>query len=214
MQFPHYSRPERIVDGIVHVAGISAGLVAGIVLAVVAISRGEGVHTTGLGLYGFGLVAMLVCSALYNMTAEGWWKGFYRRLDHAAIFLMIAGTYTPFALLAIGGKFGMALLAFVWLIAAVGILVKLTSRTRREKLSIATYLLLGWTIVVALDPLLAAVSLPGVVLLLIGGILYSVGVVFHKWTGLPYNNAIWHLFVLAAASCHFVAVLTDVALAN
>jgi hemolysin III len=214
MHFPWYSRPERIVDATVHIIGVAGGIVASSVLAIMTFTRADLVYVTGLGIYAFGLLAMLVCSALYNMTREGQCKGLYRRLDHAAIFVMIAGTYTPFALIAIGGRLGAGLLAFVWLVAAVGIVLKLVSPTRWEKLSIATYLLLGWTIVVALNPLFASVSLPGIVLLVTGGILYSLGVVFHKWTRLPYHNAIWHIFVLAAASCHFFVVLTDVAMAN
>lgn len=214
MQFPQHSRPERIADAIVHVAGIAGGVAASLVLAIMAFVRFEPTYAAGLGLYALGLVAMLICSALYNMTGEGWQKGLFRRLDHAAIFLMIAGTYTPFALIAIGGRLGKGLLIFVWFVAAVGMVLKLVSPTRWEKLSIATYLLLGWTMVVALDSLFASISIQGVILLVTGGLLYSLGVIFHKWTSLPYQNAIWHVFVLAAASCHFFAVLTDVAMAN
>ena len=213
MPFPRHSRSERIVDAIVHVIGMVGGIVASCVLVIMTFTHADPTHVTGLGIYAFGLLAMLVCSALYNMTGNGWCKSLYRRLDHAAIFVMIAGTYTPFALIAIGGRFGASLLIFVWLVAAVGIVFKLVSPTRWERLSIATYLLLGWTIVVALDPLLASVSLPGIILLLAGGILYSLGVVFHKWTRLPYHNAIWHVFVLAAAACHFFVVFTEVAIA-
>lgn len=214
MQFPQYSRHERIVDAVVHIVGLAAGVVAISILATMTFPDAGITDAAGVSIYAFGLLAMLGCSALYNMTGEGRWKGFYRRLDHAAIFLMIAGTYTPFALIAIGGLVGAGLLTFVWSVAAVGIACKLVSPTRWERLSTAIYLLLGWTIVVALNPLLASVSMPGIMLLLTGGILYSVGVVFHKWARLPYHNAIWHIFVLAAASCHFVVVLIDVAIAN
>ncbi len=214
MQFPQYSRSERIADGIVHVAGIAGGLVACTLLAAMAVTRFEPTYAAGLGIYAFGLVAMFVCSALYNMTSDGWGKSVFRRLDHAAIFFMIAGTYTPFALIAIGGRVGTGLLIFVWLVASLGIALKLVWPTRWEKLSIATYLMLGWTIVVALDPLVAAISVSGLILLVAGGVIYSLGVIFHKWTSLPYQNAIWHVFVLTAASCHFFAVLTDVAIAG
>lgn len=213
MHFPQYSRSERIVDGIVHLAGIAGGLAASIVLAILAVSQSEPIYLVGLGLYAFGLLAMLICSALYNMTEDGWRKGLFRRLDHAAIFLMIAGTYTPFVLIAIGGNIGIGLLIFVWSVASLGVVLKLIYPMRWEGLSIASYLLLGWTIVVALDPLLASLSASGIILLVMGGVLYSLGVIFHKWASLPYQNAIWHLFVLAAATCHFVVVLTDVAIA-
>ena len=203
-----------MVDAIVHVAGVAGGVTASVILTIIAVSRFEPAYAAGLGLYAFGLIAMLICSALYNMTNERWSKGLFRRLDHAAIFLMIAGTYTPFALLAIGGRLGMGLLIFVWSVAVIGITLKLVSPTRWERLSITAYLLLGWTIVVVLDPLLASISMTGVALLVTGGLLYSLGVIFHKWTSLPYQNAIWHMFVLVAASCHFVVVLTDVAMAS
>ena len=153
---------------------------------------------------------MLACSALYNLTEDGPRKRLYRRLDHAAIFLMIAGTYTPFALVALGGAWGVALLAVVWGAAAVGIAVELLDLRRHDRLSVAAYLLLGWIIVPALGPLSAVMSSTGLVLLAAGGILYSVGAAFHVWTSLPYQNVIWHGFVLAAAACHYTAVLRDV----
>lgn len=214
MQRTEYSRAEYILDAIVHVVGVACGIAANGVLAIMTFLRAELALAVGLGIYAFGLLSMFVCSALYNMSREGWWKSVFRRLDHAAIFLLIAATYTPFALIAIGGRLGMGLLIFVWSVAAAGIVFKLVSPTRWQGLAITTYLLLGWTVVAALGPLVAAVSLPGIILLFIGGVLYSAGVIFHVWSRLPYHRAIWHLFVLAAASCHFSAVLIDVAMAG
>jgi hemolysin III len=155
-------------------------------------------------------MAMLACSALYNLTAVGPRKRLFRRFDHAAIFAAIAGTYTPFLLVAVGGARGLGLLAFVWVVAAGGIAVELLGLRRSERLSVAAYLLLGWSIVGALGPLSAAVSPPGVALLAAGGVLYSAGVVFHLWRSLPFQNAVWHGFVLAAAACHYAAVLREV----
>ena len=214
MQRSEYSRAEYVLDAIVHVAGVACGIAGNSVLAIMTFLRAELAFAAGLGIYAFGLLSMFVCSALYNMSREGWWKSVFRRLDHAAIFLLIAATYTPFALIAIGGHLGTGLLIFVWMVAAAGIVFKLVSPTRWQGLAIATYLLLGWTVVAALGPLVAAVSLSGIILLFVGGVLYSVGVIFHVWTHLPYHRAIWHLFVLAAASCHFSAVLIDVAMAG
>lgn len=214
MQRTQYSRAEYILDAVVHVVGVACGIVANGVLAVMTFLRAELAIAAGLGIYAFGLLSMFVCSALYNMSREGWWKGVFRRLDHAAIFLLIAATYTPFALIVIGGRLGVGLLIFVWTVAAAGMIFKLVSPTRWQGLAIATYLLLGWIIVVALGPLVDALSLAGIVLLVVGGVLYSTGVIFHVWSRLPYHRAIWHLFVLAAASCHFSAVLIDVAMAG
>jgi hemolysin III len=210
--FHPYSRPERVADAAIHVLGVACGLAACIALALVALPRGDAALAIGIGLYAGGLISMLGFSALYNMTRAPRWKSMFRRLDHAAIFVMIAGTYTPFALIAIGGAWGIGLLAFVWLVAAAGVALKLVCPRRFERFSLAAYLLLGWCILPLLGPLFAAVSLPGIILLAAGGLLYSLGVVFHVWTRLPYHNAIWHALVLVAAGCHFAAVLREIVL--
>jgi len=212
--FPRYSRAERIADGIVHFLGVIFGLAACVSLVVAAQPAQDALLWLALGLYGFGLLAMLVCSAAYNLTPHPRFKAVIRRLDHAAIYVMIAGTYTPFTLIAIGGAWGLGLLAFVWTAALGGVALKLFCPRRFDRLSVVTYLLLGWSVVVAMDPLLGAVSAASLVLLGAGGLLYSLGVVFHLWQRLPYQNAIWHALVLAAAACHFSAVLSEVALAG
>jgi hemolysin III len=191
---------------------LASGLVGCVVLGL-AIRTGD--HKPGaiaaLVIYAGGLITMLACSALYNLAVGGPRKRLYRRLDHAAIFLMIAGTYTPFALVALGGPWGTGLLAVVWIAAAAGIAVELLDRGRHDGLSVAAYLLLGWAVLPALGPLSAALSPTGLILLLAGGVLYSVGAAFHIWTSLPYQNAIWHRFVLAAAACHYTVVLREIA---
>jgi hemolysin III len=193
---------------------VVAGLVGVVVLVAVAAPRGNPALTLSLVIYGCGLLAMLITSALYNGGGAPKHKDLLRRIDHAAIFVMIAGTYTPFLLVALGGAWGHALLAFVWTVALGGVVMKLAWPHRFDRLSVAAYLLLGWSIVVALDPLTGALSAAGLVLLAVGGLLYSLGVVFHLWTRLPYQNAIWHAFVLAAAACHFSAVMAEVAVAG
>lgn len=205
-------RAEWIADAVVHVIGLAFGLAACIAIAILAIPEADGLRLTSLGLYGFGLLAMLGCSAWYNMAGPGRWKAVLRRFDHAAIFLMIAGTYSPFALIVIGGGWGLGVFLFVWGVALAGAALKLLLPGRFERLSVAVYLLLGWTILVAFNPLLEGASLSALVLLLTGGGLYSLGVIFHLWERLPFQTAIWHVFVLAAAACHFSAILLDVAL--
>ena len=212
--YPQYTRPERMADAVVHALGLIFGLAACASLAVALWPSHDVLLWLALGLYGGGLLAMLGCSALYNLAGPGRWKSVFRRLDHAAIFVMIAGTYTPFLLVAVGGGWGLGLLAFVWTVALCGVAVKLFCPWRLDRLSVAAYLLLGWSIIVVLDPLFGAISGAGLVLLGLGGLLYSLGVVFHLWGRLPYQNAIWHAFVLAAAACHFSAVLGEVALAR
>lgn len=212
--FPTYSRAEHIADGIVHVLGVTFGLAACTTLFVAALPSHDALLWLALGLYGLGLMAMLVCSAAYNLTPHPRLKEVIRRLDHAAIFVMIAGSYTPFTLIAIGGAWGLGLLAFVWTVALGGVALKLFWPRRFDRLSVVAYLLLGWSILVAIDPLWGALSAAGLVLLGTGGLLYTLGVVFHLWQRLPYQNAIWHACVLAAAACHFSAVLSEVALAG
>jgi hemolysin III len=201
------SRAERRADAMVHVIGVTCGLVACVALAMVASPSAGFAVLVSLTVYAAGLMAMLGCSAVSNIAGHDPRRAFWRRLDHAAIFMMIAGTYTPFAAIAIGGTWGTGLLVFVWTVALAGMVLKLLHPGWLETLSIAAYLLLGWTVLVAIDRLIAAVSLRALVLLVAGGILYTVGVMFYRWDGLPYNRAIWHGFVLAAAACQYVAVL-------
>ena len=205
-----YGRGEQIADRYVHLAGLAAGLVGSTVLVAAAAERARALMIVSVAVYGIGLVCMIGASALYNLAALSRRKEWFRRLDHAAIFLMIAGTYTPFALVRMGGAWGLGIAGFVWLVAITGIALKLLYPHRLEGISTAIYLALSWVIVVAPGPLLAAVPMPAVTLIAIGGLLYSLGVVFHLWKALPYHNAIWHGFVLGAAGCHWVAVLDGV----
>ena len=205
------SRSERRADAMVHVVGVACGLAACVALAIMASPGADAAVLLSLVVYGAGLLAMLGCSALCNTARPGPLEELWRRLDHAAIFVMIAGTYTPFAAIAIGGAWGTGLLVFVWTLAAVGVVLKLLHLKGLETLRIAAYLLLGWTILVALDHLIAAVSLPAFVLLVAGGIVYSVGVLFYRWNRLPYSRAVWHALVLTAAACQYFAILDVVA---
>jgi len=211
--FPVYRRPERQADAVIHALGLGLALVACPLLLWTAWSSARPLLIVALGVYAVALGAMLGCSALYNLTPAGTRKARFRRLDHAAIFAMIAGTYTPFALVTIGGSLGAGLLAFVWIVACGGMAVELLGMRRSDALLTAAYLLLGWVVLVDLEPLTTGLSPLGFRLLVAGGLLYTVGVVFHHWPSLPYHNAIWHGFVLAAAACHYLAVLVDVALA-
>lgn len=212
LQFPIYTRAERIADLCVHITGLVAAPLALIALLVTAALLAEMHVIVGASVYSAGLLAMLICSTLYSFARPGPAKEILRRFDHAAIFLMIAGTYTPFALSEIGGTWGWALLALVWSVAAVGIIVKFVWPRRLEGVTIILYLLLGWSVVIVLEPLVAAMSSTAIVLLVLGGVLYSAGVILHLWRTLPYHNAGWHAFVLAAAGCHYVAILHDVVL--
>ena len=205
--FPRYTLGERIADGCLHAVGVTASLVAFAVLLIIGIKSATALWIVSLTIYGLALVATFGCSAGYHLVARPRLKEWLRRFDHAAIFLMIAATYTPFVLIEMKTPFGLGLLAVVWTIAAVGIVLQLFAPRYLGRLSVALYLVQGWAVLAALEPLMSA--LPGRVLTLLmaGGVLYTVGVVFHLWERLPYSNAIWHGFVLSAATCHFAAVL-------
>lgn len=213
MTFPSYSARERLVDAVVHVIGIVFAIAGISVLLAFAAINLDTLGVTSLAVYAAGLAAMVGFSAAYHMVTHQRAKAVLRRLDHSAIFIMIAGSYTPFALVKIGGAWGYALFGIVWAVALVGVVIKLISPHRFERVSIALYLAQGWTVIMAIGPLVSAVSVPVLVLLAVGGLLYTVGVLFHLWEGLSYHNAIWHLFVLAAAGCHYAAVLGGVAIA-
>lgn len=195
-----------MVDGAIHLLGTTAGLAGCVALLAVAARADNLLAGLALGLYLTGLLAMFGFSALYNLATEGRWKSRLRRLDHASIFMMIAGTYTPVVIFAIPGPQGWSLLAVVWTGAIAGATLKLLAGRRFERLSVIAYLALGWAGLTALGPLLDALSTRDMVLLAVGGLLYSMGVAMHLATRLRYHNALWHMFVLGAASCHFAAV--------
>ena len=159
----------------------------------------------GLIVYSIGLVGMFAASAAYNLVSHVGVKEILRRLDHAAIFVMIAGSYTPFALV-VGGRAGHMLLAAVWAIAAVGVAIKLRYPRRFDRLSVLLYLSQGWIVLLALDSITAALSNRALSLLVAGGVVYTVGVAFHLMERLLFHNVIWHIFVLGGAACQFVAI--------
>lgn len=208
-----YSRAELIADGAIHAVGLVAGPTGVGVLLWLAALRQDALVIFACALYGAGLVTMLGLSAAYHLVRRQPLKAVLRRLDHAAIFVMIAGSYTPFALVRMAAPWGSLLFAGVWAIALLGIAIKLRCGCRYEGWGIALYLSLGWIMLVATAPLLDAISASGAALLGVGALLYTVGLAFHLNTRLPFHNAIWHGLVLVAAACHYSVILRDVALA-
>jgi hemolysin III len=201
---------ERTLDNIIHVTGVVTGLLAVIAMLLAAALYLPAASTASLAIYGAAMLAMFTCSAAYHMIPVARWKGFLQRLDHAAIFLKIAGTYTPFAAIKIGGLWGVSLLATVWAVALLGSVGKMLLASTWDRVAIPLYLGLGWLGVAMFQPLAASVGPVTLILLAVGGALYSVGVIFHLWRSLPYQNAIWHAFVLAGTACHFGAVTSAV----
>lgn len=209
--FPSYTRPEVIADGCVHAIGVIGGLIAGAILIAIAVTQLTPGAAAAVVVYALGMLAVFCFSAAYNLS-RGPRRWLLRRLDHAAIYVKIAATYTPFAALKLGGLAGFSLLGAVWGIAVLGAAAKLIIPAQFVRTSYVLYLAQGWAGVIMLPPLIEALSATALTLLLIGGVLYTVGVVFHLWSRLPYNNAIWHGCVLIASACHFAAVLDAVVL--
>jgi hemolysin III len=201
----NYDRAEIIADGVVHAAGLVLGLIGAAIVIVILRARPAAFAPTLI--YMIGLMAMLGISAAYNMWPISPTKWLLRRFDHSAIYLLIAGTYTPFLALMKSGLAFAGLTAGIWSSALVGVLLKLALPGRFDRLSIALYLMLGWIGIIAYDHLLPVIPSASLWLLAIGGVLYSLGTLFHLWERLRFQNAIWHGFVLLAAGCHYSAVL-------
>jgi hemolysin III len=201
---------ERTVDAVVHMLGLGLGVPAAVTAVALAAVFGSAADVATAAIYAAGMVAMFGCSAAYNMLHRHRWRDWLQRFDHAAIFAMIASSYTPFTRLLEPG-WAIGLTASVWGIAGAGIAGKL-SRPRgggapRRAFSVLLYLALGWMGLIAIKPLMASLAWQTLLLIGIGGAIYSTGVIFHLWSRLPYQNAIWHGFVLAAAGVHYAAVL-------
>lgn len=202
-----YPRREEVANAITHGIGAMLSL-AGLVLLIVFSSlKGTAWHIVSFTIYGVSMLLLYVCSTLVHSFKEGKVKDLFEFFDHSSIYLFIAGTYTPLLLVAIRGPLGWSLFGIVWGIALLGVLFKAFFVKRFLFMSTIFYLIMGWLIVAAWGPLTAAVPQPGIVLLVTGGILYSLGTIFYVWRIFPYHHAIWHLFVLAGSVTHFFAIL-------
>lgn len=196
---------EHVADGIIHVAGIAASLVAIAFLIAIHAPQGSLGMTAALAIYGVCVVLLFSTSAAYHLIPRQEWKPLLQRFDHAAIFLKIAGTYTPLVVV-MGGMYAYGVLAMVWAGALAGVLLRLVAGERFSAVSIGLYLLLGWASVLLVSQMFERLPFGAALLVIAGGLLYTVGVVFHVWERLKFQKAIWHGFVLAASACHFIAV--------
>jgi len=212
--FMRYRGSELAADRIIHTIGNFAGVVGSVMLVGLAVGIAERPIFLASLVYSICLLTMLGCSAAYNLAASASRRGFLRQLDHAAIFLMIAGTYTPFTTCRLHGVWAIGMTAAVWTGAITGAAIKLICPRGIKPGSIVAYLAPGWMILLGMRPMLASVDALTAILIGVGGVLYSIGVAFHLWRTLPFHNAIWHSFVLVAASCHYAAILHGVVLAR
>jgi hemolysin III len=203
---PFYTLGEEISHAVTHGLGLLLSIGGLAVLVVTASIRGDAWHVVGCAIFGVTLVLLYAASTLYHSIPHQRAKRVFRELDHAAIFLLIAGTYTPFTLVNLRGSWGWTLLALVWGLAVLGIALQVAKPSRERRAAVPIYLVMGWLIVIAVEPLVRSLHPEGLVLLILGGVAYTLGVVFFAWRRLPYNHAVWHVFVLAGSACHFSCV--------
>jgi len=201
-----YSIAEEIINSITHGIGAVFSLAGLIILVVLGVLYGDTWQVISFSIYGSTLFLLYLASTLYHSFQNPRLKKVFQKLDHSAIFLLIAGTYTPFLLISLRGTWGWTLLALVWGIAILGIGFKTLYLERFVKLSIFGYVLMGWLGLIAGKQILANIPQQALLWLAIGGVIYTSGIVFLAWRRIPFNHAIWHLFVLGGSFCHFIAV--------
>lgn len=201
-----FSKKEEMAHAITH--GLGAILsIAGLVLLIIYSSMsGEALSIVSVIIFGSSMLIMYVASTIVHSLPVGKWKDIFLIVDHASIYVFIAGSYTPFVLIQIHGGFGWTLFGIIWGLAAIGIVLKLFFVKRFIFLSTLFYIVMGWLIVIAWKPLTATMPTDGVTLLVIGGLFYTIGAVFYVWKMVPYHHVIWHLFVLGGSAFHFLAV--------
>ena len=203
----NYDRAELIADGVVHGVGVFGGLVAATVLVVLTAVYAGAFEVFAVSVYVAGLLTMLVLSATYNLWPVSRAKWILRRFDHSAIYVLIAATYTPVIMQVKDSIFAVAMLIGVWCVAIVGVVLKLALPGRYDRFAVGLYLAMGWSGVMLYDAVVAALPATALWFMVAGGALYSLGVIFHAWQRLRFQNAIWHSFVLLGAACHYTAVL-------
>ena len=205
-----YSLGEEIANSITSGVGTALSIAGLVILVIAAMQRGDIWHVVSVSIFGSTLIFSHLSSTLYHSIAPPRAKRVLQIIDHLAIYILIAGTYTPFALVNLRGPWGWSILAIIWSLALMGLLIKLTPLDRIRGLSTSFYVAMGWVVVVAVKPMLEQVEAGGLWLLLAGGLCYTGGVAFYSWRSLKYSHAIWHLFVLAGSAFHYFAVLNYV----
>ncbi|HYQ56964.1 MAG TPA: hemolysin III family protein [Draconibacterium sp.] len=198
---------EEIFNSITHGIGVLLSIAALVLLVVFAAIKGSAWHVVSFSIFGSTMVLLYLSSTLYHSFSHQKVKNILVRIDHAAIFLLIAGTYTPFVLTTIRGALGWALFGIIWGLAITGVIIRSIYLTRFRKLMVGIYLVMGWMFLIAIGPIVRNLPTSSIAFLFIGGGCYSIGVIFYAWRNLKYGHGIWHLFVLAGSVMHFFAVL-------
>ena len=202
-----YSEIEERANAITHGLGVVLGIV-GLILLLIKANQfdADSLTVASMAAYGSSIILLFLASTLYHSITTAKTKRLLKTLDHCAIYLLIAGSYTPFLLVSLSTPLAFGLMGVIWAIALVGIVMKIAFVYRFKRLSLVTYLAMGWLSLIVIYQLAKSVELGGLILLAVGGIIYSLGVIFYVAKRIPYNHAIWHLFVLAGCACHFFAI--------
>lgn len=205
--YTEQTQTEEVVNTLTHGVGIALGCAGTAVMIVFAAIYGTAWHVVGVSIYGTTLILMFLASTAYHGARSPRIKHIFNVLDHAAIYLLIAGTYTPFTLVTLHGKTGWWLFGIIWGLALCGVVYKTLSIKALSRLSPLLYILMGWIVIFAVKPLVAALPLPGLILLFAGGVSYTAGVIFYVWRSLPFNHGIWHCFVLGGGVLQYLSVV-------
>lgn len=198
---------EEIMNGVTHGIGAALSIAGLTILVVLAVMSGNVRQIVGFSIYGASLIILYLASTLYHSFQKPEVKRVLKIIDHAAIYLLIAGTYTPFLLVGVQGAWGWAMLVLIWGLAILGISFKALFIDRFQKLSVLGYVLMGWLSVLIIKSLLDTIAVGGLIWLAVGGAIYTMGVIFYSLKKIPYMHGVWHLFVLGGSICHYFAVL-------
>jgi len=198
---------EELFNSITHGAGVVLSIAALVLLIVFSSIYGSTGHIVSCTIFGITLILLYTASTLYHGIQKPQVKRVFKIFDHSCIYLLIAGTYTPFLLVTLRGVLGWTMFGVIWFLAVSGVVLKVFFVDRFQIISTVAYVLMGWIIVFAIKPLADSLAAGGMLWLIAGGLAYTLGVVFYAWKRLPFNHAIWHLFVLAGSLCHFLAVI-------
>jgi hemolysin III len=205
---PFYTPKEEIANSVTHAIGVGLSIAGLTALVILAAIYGDIWRIVSFSIYGSSLILLYLASTLYHSLQQPRIKQILRKFDHASIYILIAGTYTPYLLVSLRGSVGWTYFALVWGMAAAGIVWKMFFLGKLEVVATIMYILMGWMCVFAFKHMIAALPPLGLIMLVTGGVIYTLGVIFYAWEKLPYNHAIWHLFVLGGSICHFISIAT------
>ncbi len=209
---PKYTKAEEIMNALTHGIGIALSIAGLVILVVFAAIYGDAWKVTASAIYGASMIVLYTASTLYHSFSKTKAASALNMFDHISIYYLIAGSYTPFMLVNLRGAWGWTIFGIIWACAITGTVLKIIYGHNFRKISTIIYLAMGWMILIAFYPFVKNVELGGILLLAAGGLAYSLGVIFYKWKSLPFNHAIWHLFVLAGTILQFFSVLFYVVL--